>query len=71
MLEQEKFEDARRTAHTIKGVSGNIGAYELQNISADLEKYLAAGESPSEEVMEGFTQACSTLFNSIRNIKPH
>jgi HPt (histidine-containing phosphotransfer) domain-containing protein len=71
MLQQTKFEDARRTAHTIKGVSGNIGAYDLQKFSTELEKILADGQLPSDEMLGNFTQACETLFSTIRNIMPH
>ncbi len=71
MLESDKFEDARRSVHTVKGVAGNIGAYDLQKVAAELEASLSNDELPSEELLGNFTQACETLFASIREIKPH
>ena len=71
MLDSAKYEDARRTAHTIKGVAGNIGAYDLQKKASELEAALGSGKPPSEELLQEYTQACETLFNSIRTIKPH
>jgi len=37
---EEKREDAIRLAHTIKGVSANLGAGKLRNVSADIESKL-------------------------------
>jgi HPt (histidine-containing phosphotransfer) domain-containing protein len=68
MLERSELDDARRSAHTIKGVAGNIGAYELQQRATELEATLAKGKTPSEELLQGYTQACDVLFNTIRNI---
>ena len=38
---QQDFELAKRLAHTTKGVSGNIGATEVQGIAAEIEEELA------------------------------
>jgi HPt (histidine-containing phosphotransfer) domain-containing protein len=38
---QQDFEWAKRLAHTTKGVSGNIGATEVQGIAAEIEAGLA------------------------------
>jgi two-component system, sensor histidine kinase and response regulator len=40
-LEQSDTSSAQRLIHTIKGVAGNISAYEIQNIAAQLEKAIA------------------------------
>jgi CheY-like chemotaxis protein len=40
-LENQDFELAKRLAHTTKGVSGNIGATEVQGIAAEIEAGLA------------------------------
>ena len=68
MLERSELDDARRSAHTIKGVAGNIGAYELQKRATELEATLAKGKTPSEELLQDYTQACEILFNTIRGI---
>jgi CheY-like chemotaxis protein len=71
MLDNTEFDDARRSVHTIKGVAGNIGAYDLQKKAAELEAILGSGKPPAEEQLQDYTQACETLFNSIRAIRPH
>jgi two-component system sensor histidine kinase/response regulator len=68
MMKESRFEDARRTAHTLKGVAGNIGADGLQKIAADVEAKLADGELPSEEQCSVFYQTCESLFATIQNI---
>ncbi len=68
MLERSELDDARRSAHTIKGVAGNIGAYDLQQKATELEASLADGKQPSEELLQDYTQACETLFNTIQTI---
>jgi CheY-like chemotaxis protein len=68
LLTVSSFEEARRSAHTIKGVAGNIGAYDLQQAATELEAGLAAGELPAEELMRDYSQASETLFSTIRTI---
>jgi CheY-like chemotaxis protein len=68
MMNESRFEDARRTAHTLKGVAGNIGADGLHRIAADLEVILADGELPSEEMFADFSRKCESLFATIQSI---
>jgi HPt (histidine-containing phosphotransfer) domain-containing protein len=42
-VENQDFELAKRLAHTTKGVSGNIGATEVQDIAAEIEAGLGEG----------------------------
>jgi PAS domain S-box-containing protein len=42
-VENQDFELAKRLAHTTKGVSGNIGATEVQEIAAEIEAGLGDG----------------------------
>jgi two-component system sensor histidine kinase/response regulator len=42
-VENQDFELAKRLAHTTKGVSGNIGATEVQEIAAEIEAGLGEG----------------------------
>nr|CRH07954.1 Conserved membrane protein of unknown function. histidine kinase [Candidatus Magnetococcus massalia] len=44
-------ESAERTAHTVKGVSSNIGALALQEVAAEVERALHQGELPLDEAM--------------------
>jgi two-component system sensor histidine kinase/response regulator len=68
LLTVSSFEEARRSAHTIKGVAGNIGAYDLQQAATELEASLAAGELSAEELLRDYSQASETLFGTIRTI---
>ena len=50
-LKSGKYEDAKRIAHTVKGVAGNIAAGELAEVAAELDSVLTkvvAGEAASE-----------------------
>ena len=42
--EKGDMETARRLAHTIKGVSGNVGAEEVQREAASLESVIKNGD---------------------------
>jgi two-component system sensor histidine kinase/response regulator len=70
MMKESRLVDARRTAHTLKGVAGNIGAHGLQKIASALEMCFSNGEFPSEELFGGFSRVCESLFTTIRNIIP-
>jgi HPt (histidine-containing phosphotransfer) domain-containing protein len=48
-LDSDDYATAERQAHTAKGVSGNIGATELQGMAAALEKAIRE-KSPGEEI---------------------
>ena len=48
-LDSDDYATAERQAHTAKGVSGNIGATELQGMAAALEKAIRE-KSPREEI---------------------
>jgi len=54
LLIQRKLDDARRMAHSIKGLSGNLGVEELRRVALDLEldikQYL--GTEISDEVIQ-------------------
>lgn len=47
LIQGNKIEDAVRMAHTLKGVSGNIGAKKVQSYAGDLEAIIK-GEKPSK-----------------------
>jgi two-component system sensor histidine kinase/response regulator len=52
-LAEERYEDARRLAHTVKGVSGNIGAEDVQSAATDLDaalKGMDAGDNQAGSV---------------------
>jgi two-component system sensor histidine kinase/response regulator len=70
LIASSRFKEACRTAHTLKGVGGNIGAYELQQVAAEIEACLNKGMSPSEEMIKQFSMACDSLFNTLHSILP-
>jgi HPt (histidine-containing phosphotransfer) domain-containing protein len=70
MIETGKMADARRTAHTLNGVCGNIGAYPLQQAASALEDCLKVGKPPSDSLLEDFQEACEALLNALDEIIP-
>ena len=58
------FEEARRLVHTVKGVGGNLGAENLQEKAADLEKRLMAG-TDYEESRKVFLETAAALVEAI------
>jgi polar amino acid transport system substrate-binding protein len=66
-LQHGHIDSARRTLHTLEGVSGNIGAHTLQQASKELHKTLAKGEvSPLTLPSDDFRQAFTGLINELR-----
>jgi HPt (histidine-containing phosphotransfer) domain-containing protein len=64
---QQDFELAKRLAHTTKGVSGNIGATEVQGIAAEIEAGL--GESvDSVAILDKLTVLQSALAPLLQSI---
>ena len=64
---QQDFELAKRLAHTTKGVSGNIGATEVQGIAAEIEAGL--GESvDSVAILDKLTVLQSTLAPLLQSL---
>ncbi len=65
-LSDNKIEDATRLAHTIKGLSGTIGATDLQKISLDLE--LACKENILNKINETLVIFSNQFEKSINEI---
>jgi two-component system sensor histidine kinase/response regulator len=63
---------AERLAHTAKGVSGNIGASDLQAMAAELEKMIVkkTGSAALEEKLVVFAAAQTVLIDAIRQALP-
>jgi two-component system sensor histidine kinase/response regulator len=71
-LDADDYETAERQAHTAKGVSGNIGATELQGIAATLEKAIKE-KLPREEIetiLETFGAAHGKLIAGLMKAFP-
>jgi len=56
--------EARRIAHSVKGVAGNLGAAELQERAAVLERAVADG-TEREEALAGFGKALADAMEDI------
>ncbi|MFZ4440820.1 MAG: response regulator, partial [Syntrophales bacterium] len=71
-LDADDYGTAERQAHTAKGVSGNIGATELQGMAALVEKAINNGDS--REAIEGllvpFAEAHALLIAGLRESLP-
>jgi len=59
------FASAERLAHSAKGLSGTIGALNLQVAARVLEKALHDGEIPSDTVFRQFEQELRTVSDGI------
>ena len=71
-LESGDYGTAERLAHTAKGVSGNIGAVELQELAAKVEKAVKDGEGREavEELLAPFAEAHALLISRLREFLP-
>ncbi len=67
-LEAGDMETAQRLAHTAKGVSGNIGATELQELSARVEKCIKEGmpRAEIEAALLPYGEAHAALVDRLR-----
>jgi two-component system, sensor histidine kinase and response regulator len=63
LVEQDKLEDAKRLAHTVKGVSGNIAATETFEKAAALESVIKNGE------MDQFESSLSELSVTLSTVR--
>jgi len=66
---EEKYEEARMLAHSIKGAGGNIGAERLQNAAAALEERLKAGGTglPKPEY-EAFSKELNRVLTALSSL---
>jgi two-component system, sensor histidine kinase and response regulator len=71
-LDASDYTTAERLAHTAKGVSGNIGAGELQELAARVEKAVKDGESREaiDELLVPFAEAHALLITRLREALP-
>ncbi len=67
-LDKGDVKTAERIAHTIKGVSGNIGAGALQNVSLDLEAAIKEGKNIEEKLLD-FAETLQTTVHSLQDVK--
>ena len=69
-LVQGDFDAARQTAHTIKGLAGNIGADSLYTRSMELERALKNNDcQAAEHLMPAFGQALDGVVRAIHKLE--
>jgi two-component system sensor histidine kinase/response regulator len=67
-LAREDFASAERLIHTLKGVSGNLGAKVLSGLAAELERSLRDRNARSLEAgLSGISSELAQLMKEIRN----
>jgi HPt (histidine-containing phosphotransfer) domain-containing protein len=59
-------ETAGRLAHTVKGVSGNLGAESLYRAAADLEKAIKEGQENIDSLLTGFGSQLKIVMDGIK-----
>jgi CheY-like chemotaxis protein len=59
-------ETAGRLAHTVKGVSGNLGAETLYRAAADLEKAIKEGQENIDSLLTGFGSQLKIVMDGIK-----
>ena len=69
LLAAGEREEARRLAHTLKGLAGTFGLGDLQACAMKLEAALKAGEADVEHLLEGCRQVLSTVMAGLAGIQ--
>ncbi len=70
LLAAGDLDGARRLAHTVKGVAGNIAAEALVQAARDLETGLARGERPLPETLDAFGEALARTVEAALGLAP-
>ena len=70
MLDEGDTETATRLAHTVKGVSGNLGAEELFPVAGELEKAIKQGETDSlDSLLDSFEFHLNVVMGGIQALE--
>ena len=74
MIESDDYAEVKKKLHTLKGVSGNIGAFGIQKDIVEMEAYAKNGQKKElllkfSELKEKMTQAMLEIGNFADNIK--
>ena len=60
------METAARLAHTVKGVSGNLGGESLYRAAAELEKAIKEGKESLDHLMTEFGSQLKVVMDGIK-----
>lgn len=69
LLEQQQMEEAKRLAHTLKGVAANLGAMDLSAAARELEQELAA-QGTLGASLQGYIQQLEVLLEAVNTLAP-
>ncbi len=67
LIDEDRLQEAKREAHTLRGVTANIGATSLQRRIQALEDALEQGHPP-DDLLEQFTDSAQELFSALHSI---
>jgi len=68
-LRSGDLETAARLAHTVKGVSGNLGAEGLYRVGAELEKAIMGDHENIDTILAEFTSRLKVVMDGIRTLE--
>ncbi len=63
LLKEEDIEGARRLAHSLKGLSGNLGSLRLKKKALDLEMSIRDGRPDREACLRNFSQTLAEVID--------
>ncbi len=68
-IQQNDQQQATRSAHTLKGVTGNIGAERLYQASSEIDQKLKKGEPIESTLLNEFSSAFNELSKGIHQLQ--
>ncbi len=69
-LRNDNHEDARRLAHSLKGLAGTLAAVDLQQLAEEMDSTLARKQSLSEERIVVLEEALAQAGNALAGLEP-
>jgi signal transduction histidine kinase/DNA-binding response OmpR family regulator len=70
-IQQQKFHEAAQLAHSIKGVSGTLAAYELKNAADRLEQGCRSGELQKiTSLLNNVTEKLNVALEAVQSLPP-
>lgn len=63
LLKEKDIEGARRIAHNLKGLSGNLGSLALKEKALDLEMSIRDGREDRETCLRNFSQTLAAVID--------
>ena len=69
LAKEESVEAAERKCHEVKGISGNIGADKLFEISKEVDDILKKGGTPPQILYKSFEEELSLVIDSISSFE--